>query len=89
MWPGFLAIYFQFTFLKFEERPNSLRPRDYTNALKNAVVIATSALTVLFQMMEFRIKYLTVPFILALSLNLFIFLHTPELIALMFHLQGI
>ena len=40
-------------------------------------------------MLEFRAKYLTIHFTLALALNLLIFLHIPELICLMFHLQGI
>lgn len=86
LWVVFLAIYAQFTVLNYEKIANAAEQRDYTNNLKDAAVIAHSALTVNFQMLEFRTKYLSIQFIFALALNLFFFVHIPELIGLMIHL---
>ena len=89
MWSVLAAIYLQFPVRTFEEKPHSLHPRDYTNLLKNGVVVSVCGLTLIVQMMDFRTKYLTFHFTMALSLNFFLFLHLPELAALMTHLQGI
>ena len=72
-WIVFAAIYLQFFVLYFEKVANEPTQRDYTNSLKNAAVIANSAVIVLFQMMEFRVKYLTAPYTLALAFNLLLF----------------
>ena len=69
-------MYFQFLLLKFEEEPD----RAYLNNLRNASFLTTTVTILMLQMIELRIKHLSLPYLLALSFHLTLVIHLPELV---------
>ena len=60
----------------------------YFNLVRNTSFIVANIIILLIQMMEFRLKYLTVSFTLTLTFYLFVCVHLPELVALLIYIRA-